>query len=151
MLPLRFTGQTTTNPVGIGFGVVPGDVHNWVVLLPGVGHRSRAGNIAPIGTVDPAPPLDTMDTQCGRSGFFQLGPEHERPADAFGLGLVTGGLHKLEELCIRNRSCRDEEWLEPVSAKGLFSIIGDHLPLGAGQRKASGYGNCLNRLGQHAQ
>ena len=108
-LPLRLGRQPLARPRRVGAGVVPGDLHHWVI--PAAPHGgARPLGMPPVGTLDPHPPLGAPHARPRRHlPRVEVAGEDEAPAKALRLGAVAGRVHEGVERLVGHGGRIEEE------------------------------------------
>src|SRR5690606_11478500 len=91
VLPLGLGGEPNARPGAVGQGVVVRDVHHRMVPAA-VETGGGALGAAPVGTVDLTPPRGGGRRTGRREVVGEETAEDERPAVAFGVRAMAGGL-----------------------------------------------------------
>src|SRR5271165_867067 len=107
-LPLSFRGKALATPLGVGYSIFVGDLHDGIVVFPHDA-AARSGGMTPVGAMHVGPPLVMVSQGYGVIGRGEYdGASHQvlrrrrriilLPGLAFGYGDVSGGLYEPGEL-----------------------------------------------------
>ena len=120
----RFGREAFACPVGVGGGVVPGNLHD---------RLARIGGDAGLLWIFPSDAV----------GFFPLGvseAEDRAEAESFVVGFVAGGFDELLELLNGDVVTIDVKWMQIYAVRGSFgghSVIRAHAKIAAGEENHS--------------
>ena len=130
LLPLGLGGKATPDPLGIGLGLEPVDVHHGMVV-EAVEIGVRTGRMAPVGTLDRSPPLSSGNTTGRWEIIGQEAGEDERPSVGFGQGDETGAFDECCEFGVGDRCPTDGERRHVDAANRTLPISREAVVVGS--------------------
>ena len=99
-----------------------------MVRMPGLFGASGTVDVAPVRTIDAAPPFAASHPVRGPDTLRHIGPEDKGPTPLFGLTYMAGGRNKTFKFRIGYCRCRHQKRCDPKASWRSFAIIGKRGP-----------------------